>query len=215
MTLMEYDPEEDRVARVMDGKVQYGVGDPALLKLRYLGVPVVVLAQIFQHSPQVLISRKERGILSPEDLIGRKVMLAIDQIGSVGIRAMILDAHGDLNGVTVVPYEHGYAQLIDGSVDAMVGYLSNEPFLLKKKGIRVNIMDPRSYGIDFYGDNLFTVEKEIKEHPERLEKVIRATLKGWAYALENKMKLSMSSLPGTTRSSILTNSATKQKSSTR
>ena len=189
VTLREYDPEEERVERVINGKVQYGVGDPALLKLRYLGVPVVVLAQIFQHSPQVLISRKEMGILSPEDLIGKKVMLAVDQIGSVGIRAMILDAHGDLNGVTVVPYEHGYAELIDGSVDAMVGYFSNEPFLLKKKGIGVNIMDPRSYGIDFYGDNLFTVEKEIKEHPERVEKVIRATLKGWAYALENKNEI--------------------------
>jgi two-component system sensor histidine kinase EvgS len=48
----------------------------------------------------------------------------------------------------------------------MIGYLSNEPFRLKKKGMAVNIIDPRSYGIDFYGDSFITTNKEIVEHPE-------------------------------------------------
>ena len=41
-------------------------------------------------------------------------------------------------------------------------------------------------GIDFYGDHFFTTEKEIETHPERVEKMIHATLKGWQYALDNQ-----------------------------
>ena len=58
--------------------------------------------------------------------------------------------------------------------------------LYEQKGLAINIIDPRSYGIDLYGDNLFTTEREIREHPERVEKVRRATFRGWAYALKNK-----------------------------
>ena len=187
--LREYDPKEDRIRPLLEGKAQYAIGDPAVLMLRHAGQPVTVLAQIFQHSPQVLISRKESNIFAPEDLIGRKVMLASTQIGSVPIRAMILDALGDLKRITVVPHDSSYTKLIDGDIDAMSAYLSNEPFRLKKMGIATHIMDPRSYGIDFYGDNLFTIEKEVQRHPERVEKVIRATLKGWAYALEHKEEI--------------------------
>lgn len=56
----------------------------------------------------------------------------------------------------------------------------------KKHGIELNIINPRTYGIDFYGDLLFTTEKEINEHPERVEAFKQATLKGWAYALEHQ-----------------------------
>ena len=70
VSLREFEPGKDRIAPVLEGKAQYGVGDPSLLKLRLLGQPLVVLAQIFQHSPSVLITRRESGVFSPEELAG-------------------------------------------------------------------------------------------------------------------------------------------------
>ena len=66
----------------------------------------MVLAQIFQHSPSVLITKRESGIFSPDELIGKKVMLTLDDIGSASIKAMILEAVGDLKRITVVPYTY-------------------------------------------------------------------------------------------------------------
>lgn len=43
--------------------------------------------------------------------------------------------------------------------------------------------------LTFCGDNLFTTEQELREHPERVEKIRRATLKGWRYALENREEI--------------------------
>ena len=186
VSLRPFQPGQDRIVPVLKGNAQYGVGDPGLLALRDQGKPVVVLAQIFQHSPAVLISRRESGIFSADELVGKRVMLPLDDIGSASIQAMILNEIGDLNRITVVPYAYNDEKFTKGDVDAMSGYLSNEPYKLKIKGVAVNIIDPRSYSIDFYGDNLFTTEKEVVEHPERVNKVIRATLKGWAYALKHK-----------------------------
>jgi two-component system sensor histidine kinase EvgS len=51
--------------------------------------------------------------------------------------------------------------------------------------VEVNIINPQSYGINYYGDNLFTSQKELTTHPERVEKMSRATTKGWQYALDH------------------------------
>jgi len=186
VSFREFEPGKDRIAPVLEGKAQYGVSGPSLLKMSAEWHPVVVLAQIFQHSPAVLITQRESGIFSPYELVDKKVMLPLDDIGGVPIQAMLLETLGDMQRITVVPHTYDNSDLINGKVDALATYLSNEPFKLKQKGLEVNIIDPRSYGIDFYGDNLFTTEKEISEHPHRVEKILRATLKGWAYALENK-----------------------------
>ena len=92
VSLREFEPGKDRIAPVLEGKAQYGVGDPSLLKLRMQGQPLVVLAQIFQHSPSVLITRRESGVFSPEELAGKKVMMPLGDFGSAAIQVMILDA---------------------------------------------------------------------------------------------------------------------------
>ena len=60
---------------------------------------------------------------------------------------------------------------------------------MKQKGVEINIINPQSYGMDFYGDNLFTTEKEILNHPGRADRVLRATIKGWQYALSHKEEM--------------------------
>ena len=53
----------------------------------------------------------------------------------------------------------------------MSGHLSNQPFQLKRRGVEFNLIDPRNYGIDFYRDNLFASEEEIRTNPERAGEV--------------------------------------------
>ena len=104
VSLREFEPGKDRIAPILEGKAQYGVGDPAILKLRAQGKPVVVLAQIFQHSPSVLITLKESGIFSPYELVNKKMMLSPDDIGNAPIQATVLETLGDMNRITVVPH---------------------------------------------------------------------------------------------------------------
>ncbi len=79
-----------------------------------------------------------------------------------------------------------YKKIIDGKVDVMPAYISNEPYYFKKKNLDINIINPANYGFDFYGDMIFTSKKEVQNNPSRVEKFKEATLRGWKYALENK-----------------------------
>jgi signal transduction histidine kinase len=72
-----------------------------------------------------------------------------------------------------------------GRVAGMSAYQTDEPFLLKRAGVDYLTFTPRAGGIDFYGDNLFTTEEQIRSHPDRVKAFRAASLRGWDYALAN------------------------------
>ena len=67
----------------------------------------------------------------------------------------------------------------------MVAYSTNEPFVLDQLGVPYQTFSPRSYGFDFYGDNLCTTARQAAA-PERTRAFLAASIKGWAYALAHK-----------------------------
>jgi len=179
--LKERDPSKSIVQAVLDEDVEYGVADASLLLQRIQGKPVILLKQFFQHSPLVLLSLKDSDIVSPYEMIGKKVMLRPTE--DAPILSMLLNTIGGLNEIKVVPHSFNQEDLIEGNVDAMVAYLTDAPYQLRQRGVQTNIISPQNFGIDFYGDNLFTSKDEVKDHPERVERMIRASVKGWQYAL--------------------------------
>ncbi|MFZ4540003.1 diguanylate cyclase domain-containing protein, partial [Propionivibrio sp.] len=72
---------------------------------------------------------------------------------------------------------------IDGKVDAISAYVTNEPFFLDRVGFAYQTYTPRASGIDFYGDNFFTTQSEIKRNPAQVEAFRLASLRGWQYAM--------------------------------
>lgn len=187
--LRERDLDTDHINEVLQERAQYGVADAGLLRARLQGQPVVLLAQIFQHSPLIIVSRKESGIREPKDLVGKRLMIDIEGQHDTPILTMLLDTLGGLEAINIQPYSFNLQDLVDGKTDAYTSYITNEPEWFRQRNVAINIINPRDYGIDFYGNNLFTTEQELREHPERVEKIRQATLKGWRYALENKEEI--------------------------
>lgn len=171
------------VEQVLKGDAQYGVADTALLQERLNGKPVVVLAAIFQHNPLVLVTLKKSGIVSPYELPGKRVMNNLNN--DAPFQAMYYETNVDPNKIIEVTSTFDLNDLIDGKVDAFSAYLTDQIDDLKQRGVEFNIIDPRNYGVDFLGDTLFTTEQEIAQHPERVERFLRASLKGWDYALKH------------------------------
>lgn len=172
----------DPAESVVTGAAQYGVASSDLIPMRSAGLPVVALAAIFQHSPLILVAARKSGVASVHDLVGKRVM--------VEPQSAELFAYLQYEGIPAgrfhqVPHTHDPNALIAGQVDAMSAYSADEPFLLEQAGLETVILDPRSGGIDFYGDTLFTTETEIRDHPERMKAVLEASLRGWEYALKN------------------------------
>jgi diguanylate cyclase (GGDEF)-like protein/PAS domain S-box-containing protein len=185
VTLRERDPEYDPVDDVLAGRAEYGITDSGLFVAGLRGDPVVLVAQVFQHSPLILMTRREDGLRAPYQLQNRRIMTNVTGLTDTPILAMLNDALGGLDAAELVPYSFRPQDLTNRTVDAIAGYRTNEPFLLAEQGQEVTIIDPRDFGINFYGDNLFSTQTELAEHPGRVARMRRATLRGWEYALAN------------------------------
>ncbi len=195
--LVEGGPRRDPVREVTAGNTSYGIGDSDLLVARAQGLPVVVVAAIFQHSPYVLMTRASEGLKQPKDLVGRRVMVEFDQ-GEIQAKAMFKREGIDLSRIAFLRQSWDLSDLVEGRTDAMSGYLGVESSQLERRGTQVNIIRPADHGIDFYGDCLFTTAEEARNHPDRVEAVRRAVVRGWAYALQNPEQVSdwILALPG-------------------
>lgn len=179
---VEAQPGKSPVQAVIDGEAEYGVATSDIARLRAEGHAVVALAVIFQHSPLALISSEEAGVTTIHDLVGKKVMI---QDGSADLISMLKDQQVPTNQIEFVPHELSHQALVENKVQAISGYITNEPISLIDDGIHPIIFNPQSVGIDFYGDALFTMESHIADNPEQVELFREASLQGWDYALEH------------------------------
>jgi GGDEF domain-containing protein len=84
--------------------------------------------------------------------------------------------------------EHSFnpEDLVSGKVEAMAVYTTNEPDTFDRIGFPYDIYSPRAVGIDFYGDNLFTSERELAGHPERVRAFRAASMRGWQWAMSHQ-----------------------------
>ncbi len=182
VALREAQPDEVTADAVLNGQAEFGIASSDLVLLRGAGKPVVVLAPIFQHSPLIFLVPEDSGMTSIHDLKGRPVML---ETHAEELLAYLMTEGLSPQDVTLVPHTSDVSKILDGTVSAMSAYLTDEPFLLEQSGIRYLWFTPRSAGIDFYGDTLFTTEKQVKKHPDRVRRFREASLKGWDYALRH------------------------------
>ncbi|MFS2005513.1 EAL domain-containing protein [Duganella sp. CT11-25] len=178
-------PERDVIA----GKAEYGVGSSSLLLARLAGKPVVVLGVVFQHSSYALAMRQTSGDPDIRRIIGKRAMIGslTDELGNADELLAYLTKEG-IPASSFQRVEHSFNpdDLVNGKVDAMAVYTTNEPDTFDRIGFPYDIYSPRAVGIDFYGDNLFTSEREIAAHPARARAFRAASMRGWQWAMSHQ-----------------------------
>ncbi|TFW23291.1 ABC transporter substrate-binding protein, partial [Duganella callida] len=185
VTLAEAQPGGDPLQNVLQGRAQYGVGNSSLLLARGIGQPVVVLASIFQHSAANLLRRLDASG-KPRPWTGSRVMLAPNNEELI-VFLQRLGARTD--SLYQIRHSFNYDDLSEGRVDAMSVYLTEAPYVLDRLNVRYELLSPRQYGLDFYGDVLYTTESELREHPARAQALREATLRGWQYAMAHPAEI--------------------------
>ena len=182
--IIERNPSINNIEQVVNGNAEYGVADSAILLYRAQGKPLKVLASIFQHSPLVFIAKRESGIVSPFEMKG-KTLSYQKGLDDAPLLSMLKTASLGEEDYAYDSLDFSSMELLNNKVDVMSAYLSDQPFFFKEKGIEINIINPLNYGIDFYGDILFTTDNEIKENLHRVKAMKEASIKGWEYAINN------------------------------
>ena len=176
------------VDEVLSGRADFAISDSSLVLDKLNGAKVVVLACIFQSSPLVLMSLAEQQMVSPLDFAGKRIMYQ-EGVNDAMIAAMFNEVGLSRGDYLYIPHSFNDDALIDGDTDVMSAYITDQPFDYKRRGYEVNIANPINYGIDFYGDLLFTSQALIENEPDLVLAFRAASLKGWAYALKNQQEV--------------------------
>lgn len=170
------------VEEVLQGRADFAITGSGLVIEHMRGQPVVALAAIMQTSPIVWIVRGDSRIRTPQDLVGKKVMM-MPPPESAELLTTFLQEGISLNRVSAQPTTFRIDDLINRRVDAYDGYISNEPFLLRERGVPYRVINPRDYGVNFYADVLMTNARLANDDPEKVRAFTDASLAGWRYAL--------------------------------
>ncbi|MEN8147430.1 MAG: ABC transporter substrate-binding protein [Campylobacterota bacterium] len=176
---------KDSCANVKSGAVDFGIGTSAIVIERSLGYGLVALGVVFQDSPIVWLSRADSNIYTPSDFVRKTVMRSSGKKSENELQLLLYRAGVDSEQINYVPTSFTLDDLINKKVDVYPAYKSNEPFLMKEKGVGYRIIEPADYGIHFYGDVLFTSEAMLHQHPETVKAFRDASFKGWKYAFEH------------------------------
>lgn len=188
--IRERDIKTSAINDVLEGRADFGVADSSIVVQRLNGKPLVIASTIFQSSPLVFLALKESGISSPYDLVGKKIMFQ-RSVDDASLQALLHMFGIYEDKYEFVPHNFDDWVLTNGVADVMSAYRSNQPIYYQQKELATFIIDPASYGIDFYGDLLFTTEKRVTQDIEGVKRFVEATRKGWKYALENQRELTL------------------------
>ncbi len=178
-------PPATIISDLVDGKSAFAiVGGEQLLAARHRGQPVVAIAVVFQKNPYTYVSLEGSGIERPQDLVGKKVMVVHD--AEIQHQALLRKLGIDPEDIEHIPYERDVAPLTTGQIDAQLVYRTGLGLAYDETGYDLNWMWVDDYGIHLYADTIITHEDLIQRDPELVERFLRATLRGWRYAIENQ-----------------------------
>ena len=174
---MDYTIGSDVLKLVAVGKAQIGSVDPdAFLHAVIRGMPLTHIATLYQRYPIALISDQP---IDSQSLKGKRVGIGGAYGASyLGLKRILAEMGLDLTDIDLDPI--GFTQvsaLQQGRVDAVMGYINNEPIQLEKLGTQVFTKTP-STGNDIPGVGLMTSKVFREENGPLVEAFLTATFRG-------------------------------------
>jgi NitT/TauT family transport system substrate-binding protein len=179
----------DVVKRVDIGSADIGIVDTGVLIVaRAQGAKVKIVSMLFDKSPYCMWMWKDSGINSPKDLVGKKIGAPPGDAQRTIFPALAQANGFDPDKVTFVNIaaEAKFSALAAKQMDVIFDYYSGAPFFHKAMGEEnVKYMMFADYGVDVYSNALVASEKYIQENPGIIKRFVKASLRGWEFALKN------------------------------
>ena len=184
---IEYGFEDDFVTLTAQGEREFAVasGDQVILA-RAQGLPITYVMKWYQRYPVALMIPSAQGVTEPAGLVDKKVGLpGFFGATFVGWKALVHAAKIDENTLTLEDIGFTQAAAVQqGTVDAAMVYIANEPIQLRNEGIEVEVIQVSDY-IDLVSNGLVVGDKLMSDNPELVVRMVRASLRGLEYTIEN------------------------------
>ncbi len=192
VTLNAGGPDINPLKEVQSGKAQFGIGQgDSLMVARDNGQNFVAVGTIFRVNPVAITSLKKDNLQKPGDLVGKTVgtySLDLSNYSDLMFLAFMsrTDLQKDSMHFALIEDFYGANEIKSGRMDAMSGmFATDQQVMTRQAGDEINLIYYKDYGVDVYINTIFVADEFLQGNPELIARFIRATMKGYHYAIEN------------------------------
>jgi len=150
------------------------------------GAELVIIGVANYINPGAFVSREGSDIFSPSDFKGKSVGML--PFGSTNLlyEAMMQRNKIDRDQVKELTVSPDVKPFIAGEYDIHPVFAYDETITLTSAGVKYNLIEPSTFGIDFIGPVYFTTKSFYESNPEKVRLFIELIAKGWQVALNDK-----------------------------
>ena len=174
---------------VASGQAHFGVGyQEDVTQARANQVPVVSVAAVIQHNTSGFASPKEKGIDRPRQMEGKRYGGWGSPTEEAMLKAVMEGDGGDFNQVEMINIgATDFFAAVEREIDFAWIYYGWTGVEAELRGMELNFLELRQLEpvLDFYTPVLTAGEKLIEQDPELVRKFLRATARGYEFAIEH------------------------------
>lgn len=184
-------PEDGSPALVASGNAEFGVSYQDTIAPAYSRenpLPVTNIAALVQHNTSGIISLKGNGIERPKGMEGKKYATWGMDVEQSIIKNVVETDGGDFSKVELIP--SNFSDIITGlknDIDAVWIFYGWDGIAAKVNGLDFDYFAFKDINdtFDYYTPTLIGNDKFMEENPEITKAFLRATKKGYEFAIEN------------------------------
>jgi ABC-type nitrate/sulfonate/bicarbonate transport system substrate-binding protein len=150
----------------------------SVARARLNGAPLKIIGARFQKNPFCIMSRADKPLTSPQQMVGKKIGVA--QANQTAFDLLCKINNIDESKINVVPVQFDPTPVATGEVDGQIVFVINEPGQLKTKGVDTTNFLLADFGYNIFADVYSATDDTIAKKPEVLAEFLRAERKGWA-----------------------------------
>jgi NitT/TauT family transport system substrate-binding protein len=167
---------------------------PSALAAREAGVPMVNIAQIFNKSGMMLTCKKSSGVSTPKDFKGKTLGVwfggneypFLSWMSTLGYKTT-----GATPDVKVLKQGFNVDPLLQNQAACISTMIYNEYWQVIDAGVKPSDLVTFPYekeGVATLEDGLYAREPDLKDpaYVAKLGKFVKATVRGWEYAIKNQ-----------------------------
>jgi len=152
---------------------------PAILK----GAPLIIIGALFQKNPFAIVSLSSNPIATPQDMVGKKI--GVQSVNEPIWNAFLQANSLDPSSITKVPAQFDPTPLAAGEVDGWFSFITNEPNLLKVKGIDTTAFLLNDYNYPLVSQTYMVTTDSLNNSRDKVKAVLASDIQGWHNSLKD------------------------------
>ena len=181
----------DAATLVATGKADFGISyqeEVTYAKTSEDPLPIKAIATVIQHNTSGFASPVEKNIKTVKDFEGKTYGGWGSPSEDAVLEAVMKKNNADLNKLKIVDIgTDDFLTATSKNIDFAWIFEGWDGIEAKRKGVDLNFLPLKDLDerLDYYTPLIISNEKFIKENPELVKKFLKATTKGYEYAIEN------------------------------